>query len=59
MKRGILLMNLGSPDSTDVKDVKRYLDEFLMDGKVIDYFFTCIDKLSARYKRKIKCRKRE
>ena len=36
MKRGILLMNLGSPDSTDVKDVKRYLDEFLMDERVID-----------------------
>ena len=36
-KRGILLMNLGSPDSTDVKDVKRYLDEFLMDKRVIDY----------------------
>jgi ferrochelatase len=35
-KRGILLMNLGSPDSTETKDVKRYLDEFLMDGKVID-----------------------
>ncbi len=30
-------MNLGSPDSTDVKDVKRYLDEFLMDARVIDY----------------------
>ena len=29
-------MNLGSPDSTSVKDVRRYLDEFLMDGKVID-----------------------
>jgi protoporphyrin/coproporphyrin ferrochelatase len=37
MIRGILLMNLGSPDSTEVKDVKRYLDEFLMDGRVIDY----------------------
>ncbi len=37
MKRGILLMNLGSPDSTNVKDVKRYLDEFLMDSRVIDY----------------------
>ncbi|MEP6711217.1 MAG: ferrochelatase [Ferruginibacter sp.] len=35
-KRGILLMNLGSPDSTAVKDVKKYLDEFLMDGRVID-----------------------
>jgi ferrochelatase len=37
MKRGIVLMNLGSPDSTDVKDVKRYLDEFLMDKRVMDY----------------------
>lgn len=36
MKRGIVLMNLGSPDSTEVKDVKRYLDEFLMDERVID-----------------------
>jgi ferrochelatase len=37
MKRGIILMNLGSPDSTELKDVKRYLDEFLMDKRVIDY----------------------
>lgn len=29
-------MNLGSPDSTSVRDVKKYLDEFLMDGRVID-----------------------
>lgn len=36
-KKGILLVNLGSPKSTDVKDVKEYLDEFLMDEKVIDY----------------------
>src|SRR5688572_21213396 len=36
MKRAVVLMNLGSPDSTDVKDVKRYLDEFLMDERVID-----------------------
>ena len=36
MKRAILLMNLGSPDSTSVKDVKKYLDEFLMDERVID-----------------------
>jgi ferrochelatase len=35
-KRGIILMNLGSPDSPEVEDVKRYLDEFLMDGRVID-----------------------
>jgi ferrochelatase len=36
-KRGILLMNLGSPDSTSTPDVHRYLMEFLMDGRVIDY----------------------
>jgi ferrochelatase len=36
-KRGIILMNLGSPESTRVKDVRRYLNEFLMDGRVIDY----------------------
>lgn len=35
-KKGIVLMNLGSPDSTEVKDVRRYLKEFLMDEKVID-----------------------
>lgn len=29
-------MNLGSPDSTEVKDVRRYLTEFLMDKRVID-----------------------
>lgn len=36
-KKGILLVNLGSPKSTEVADVKEYLDEFLMDEKVIDY----------------------
>lgn len=35
-KRGIVLMNLGSPDSTEVKDVRRYLMQFLMDERVID-----------------------
>ncbi len=35
-KKAILLANLGSPDSTQVKDVKRYLSEFLMDERVID-----------------------
>ncbi len=37
MKKGLLLVNLGSPDSTAPKDVKRYLGEFLMDPYVIDY----------------------
>jgi protoporphyrin/coproporphyrin ferrochelatase len=32
----ILLTNLGSPDSTSVPDVRRYLREFLMDERVID-----------------------
>lgn len=34
-----LLINLGSPDSTEVSDVKKYLDEFLMDERVIDFSF--------------------
>lgn len=34
---GVILMNLGSPDSTEVKDVRSYLNEFLMDKRVIDY----------------------
>jgi ferrochelatase len=33
---GILLVNLGSPDSPSVKDVQRYLGQFLMDKHVID-----------------------
>jgi ferrochelatase len=36
-KRAILLMNLGSPDSTATRDVHTYLMEFLMDKRVIDY----------------------
>ncbi len=36
IKKGILLMNLGSPDSTNIPDVKKYLDQFLMDKRVID-----------------------
>jgi protoporphyrin/coproporphyrin ferrochelatase len=35
-KRAVLLVNLGSPDSTAVADVKRYLREFLGDERVID-----------------------
>lgn len=37
IRRGIVLMNLGSPASTEVAVVKKYLDEFLMDKRVIDY----------------------
>ena len=34
--KGVLLVNLGSPDNPTPKDVKPYLDEFLMDERVID-----------------------
>lgn len=34
--KGVLLVNLGSPDSTETKDVRKYLDEFLMDERVLD-----------------------
>lgn len=42
--KGILLVNLGSPNSTSVKDVRNYLDEFLMDDRVIDvpYVTRCL-----------------
>ena len=38
-KTGVLLVNLGTPDSTQTKDVRKYLREFLMDGRVVDYPF--------------------
>jgi len=34
--RAVLLVNLGSPDSPAEADVRRYLDEFLMDPRVVD-----------------------
>jgi ferrochelatase len=39
MKKGVLLVNLGSPESPNLKDVKKYLGEFLMDERVIDVPF--------------------
>ena len=36
MKTGILLINLGTPDSPSTGDVRKYLREFLMDKRVID-----------------------
>jgi len=36
MKTGVLLINLGTPDSPSVKDVRKYLFEFLNDPRVID-----------------------
>lgn len=35
-KRAVLLVNLGSPKSTSVDDVRRYLREFLGDERVLD-----------------------
>ena len=35
-KIGILITNLGTPDSPTKKDVKKYLNQFLMDKRVID-----------------------
>ncbi|HVU36632.1 MAG TPA: ferrochelatase [Opitutaceae bacterium] len=35
-KRAVLLVNLGSPDSTSVADVRCYLREFLGDERVLD-----------------------
>ncbi len=36
LKTGVLLVNLGTPDSPSIPDVRKYLREFLMDGRVID-----------------------
>lgn len=36
MNEGVLLVNLGSPKSPDVKDVRAYLAQFLMDPYVLD-----------------------
>ena len=35
-KKGVLLMNVGTPDSPTVESVKTYLKEFLLDPDVID-----------------------
>lgn len=35
-KTGVLLINLGTPDSPSTSDVRRYLSEFLNDPRVID-----------------------
>ena len=36
-KIGLLLANLGTPDATDYWSMRRYLNEFLSDRRVIDY----------------------
>ncbi len=36
-KKGVLLVNLGTPDDPSVPAVRRYLKQFLLDPRVIDY----------------------
>ena len=36
-KVGVLLVNLGTPDGTDYKSMRRYLEEFLSDKRVIEW----------------------
>jgi len=36
MKKGVLLVNLGTPDSPSTSNVRKYLTEFLNDPRVID-----------------------
>ncbi len=36
-KVGVLIANLGTPDATDYWSMRRYLNEFLSDKRVIDY----------------------
>lgn len=36
-KIGVLIANLGTPDATDYWSMRRYLNEFLSDKRVIDY----------------------
>ncbi len=36
-KVGVLLVNLGTPDGTDYASMRRYLKEFLMDRRVIEW----------------------
>ena len=35
-KTGVLIINLGTPDSTDWLDIRKYLKEFLSDKRVIE-----------------------
>ena len=37
MKKALLIINLGTPDKPTYFSVFKYLRQFLMDGRVIDY----------------------
>ncbi|MCC5828444.1 MAG: ferrochelatase [Phycisphaeraceae bacterium] len=55
-KRAVLLLNLGTPDSTEAADVRRYLREFLSDPFVINlpqrwsWFTPILGRLIARFR---------
>lgn len=36
-KVGVAIVNLGTPDATDYRSIRRYLSEFLSDRRVVDY----------------------
>lgn len=36
-KVGVVIANLGTPDATDYRSIRRYLSEFLSDRRVVDY----------------------
>ena len=36
-KTGVLIINLGTPDSTKWLDIRRYLKEFLSDRRAVSY----------------------
>ena len=36
-KRGVLLMNIGTPDEATVESVREYLREFLLDPDAVSY----------------------
>lgn len=38
-KVGVLLVNLGTPNSLSVKDIKNFLTEFLMDERIMDFSY--------------------
>ena len=41
-KTGVLLVNLGTPDSTKWLDIRKYLKEFLSDKNSLRYFLMSI-----------------
>ena len=41
-KRGVLMINVGTPDEPTVESVRSYLREFLLDPDVIDAPYLCL-----------------